>query len=179
MKFSLFIIFVSMAFLSCQSMRNKSGQNSFASDRSSSRSSKLNIQPAPLSRKTIYEELTGHQIAAASAPAQILRFARVAKSEKNYALALRRYNTLIKKYPRAQEVRTAYYDKSAMYSEMGLMEQSKYNLQLAQQFKVLPLSKTNVAQNQKVTFRSIAAAQKTQKTQKSGQNQKQGHQVTR
>lgn len=179
MKFSLFIIFVSMSFLSCQSMRNTSNPKSSIFDSSSGRSSKLNIQASPLSRKSIYEELTGRQLAAASAPTQILQLARAAKSEKNYALALRRYNTLIKKFPRAQEVKAAYYDKSAMYAEMGLLDQSKFNLQLAQQFKVLSYAKSNVAKTQRVTVRSVATVQSASKIKKSGQIQKQGNQVTR
>lgn len=92
-------------------------------------------QPASnpaLAQKSIYEELTGKKsLSGKQAPARILEMARDAKWKRDYVTALKRYNTIIVKYPKSKEVRQAYLDKAALYKEMGLLEQSKYNQQKA------------------------------------------------
>lgn len=71
-------------------------------------------------------------MSAKAAPSRILELARDAKWKRDYVTALKRYNTLIVKFPKAKkEVRQAYLDKAELYKEMGLLEQSKYNLEKA------------------------------------------------
>lgn len=85
-----------------------------------------------LAQKSIYEELTGKKgISGKQAPVRILEMARDAKWKRDYVTALKRYNTIIVKFPKSKEVRQAYLDKAALYKEMGLLEQSKYNIQKA------------------------------------------------
>lgn len=85
-----------------------------------------------LAQKSIYEELTGTKgLSAKQAPVRILEMARDAKWKRDYATALKRYNTIIVKYPKSKEVRQAYLDKADLYREMGLLQQSKYNLEKA------------------------------------------------
>ena len=117
-------------------MRSQKNISSSANPKLSTNQSKDEMRSNPLSRQSLFEELTGQKIVAKTAPAKILQFAREARYDKNYALAIKRYNTLIKKYPRSQEVQSAYFDKSAMYAEMGLKDQSQYNLRLAQNFRL-------------------------------------------
>ncbi len=89
------------------------------------------VNPA-LGQKSIYEELTGKKrVSAKKAPTRILELARDAKWKRDYVTALKRYNTIIVKYPKSKEVRQAYLDKAALYREMGLLQQSKYNMEKA------------------------------------------------
>lgn len=92
-------------------------------------------QPASnpaLAQKSIYEELTGTKgLSSKQAPARVLEMARDAKWKRDYVTALKRYNTIIVKYPKSKEVRQAYLDKADLYREMGLLQQSKYNLEKA------------------------------------------------
>lgn len=53
-------------------------------------------------------------------------------TKKDYILALKHYNTVIAKYPKAAEVRLTYLAKAKLYNEMGLAEQSQRNLKIAQ-----------------------------------------------
>lgn len=170
MKFSLLIIFILIGATGCQNTRSKGDKaiNSLVSTASSStaaanklakakameNSSEKTGLPKAFTKKSLYEELTGQKLAHEKAPTKILQLARQSKAEKNYALALKRYNTLIKRFPNAIEVQTAYYDKSLMYSEMGLVEQSKFNLKRAQDFKVKPVS--FASKNAKAPVKSIA-----------------------
>lgn len=133
MRFSLLITLVMFSFLSCQTV-STSSRNSTKSASATAKKS-VSKQPASnpaLAQKTIYEELTGQKgLSAKHAPARILEMARDAKWKRDYVTALKRYNTIIVKYPKSKEVRQAYLDKSALYREMGLLEQSKYNMQKA------------------------------------------------
>lgn len=92
-------------------------------------------QPAAnpaLGQKSIYEELTGKKGASSKqASTRILEMARDARWKRDYVTALKRYNTIIVKYPKSKEVRQAYLDKAALYREMGLVQQSKYNMEKA------------------------------------------------
>lgn len=104
MKFSLLIILTIFSFFNCPTFAAKSA----------------------------YEELTGKKpLTRKDAPKQILELARDAKWKKDYITAIKRYNTLIVKFPKAPEVRKAYLDKAQLYKEMGLKQQSQYNLEKA------------------------------------------------
>jgi len=150
MKVSLLFISVSFLLMGCQSMRTQKNTSASTNPKFSTSNAKDEMRSNPLSRQSLFEELTGQKVIAKTAPAKILQFAREARYDKNYALAIKRYNTLIKKYPRSQEVQSAYFDKSAMYAEMGLKDQSQYNLRLAQNFRAKtarPVVRMRVPQN--------------------------------
>lgn len=85
-----------------------------------------------LAQKSIYEELTGTKnMSVKQAPTRVLEMARDAKWKRDYVTALKRYNTIIVRYPKSKEVRQAYLDKAELYREMGLTQASKYNLEKA------------------------------------------------
>lgn len=142
MRFSLLITLVTFSFLSCQTV-SKSASNGVKSANTTAKKSNPTLiknqpvtkQPASnpaLAQKTIYEELTGQKgLSGKQAPARILEMARDVKWKRDYVTALKRYNTIIVKFPKSKEVRQAYLDKAALYKEMGLLEQSKYNMQKA------------------------------------------------
>lgn len=142
MRFSLLITLVAFSFLSCQTVSTSSRNSTKSANTTAKKSNSTLIKNQPvtkqsasnpaLTQKTIYEELTGHKgLSAKQAPARILEMARDAKWKRDYVTALKRYNTIIVKYPKSREVRQAYLDKAALYKEMGLLEQSKYNMQKA------------------------------------------------
>jgi hypothetical protein len=148
MRFSLLITLVSFLFLSCQSLsknfKSTASKNSVATPtekNNAKNNAKRNPQTAiakqpasnpALAQKTIYEELTGKKgLSAKQMPARVLDMARDARWKRDYVTALKRYNTIIVKYPKSKEVRQAYLDKAALYKEMGLLQQSKYNSEKA------------------------------------------------
>lgn len=147
MRFSLLITLLIFSLLGCQTM-STAARNSTKSTNSSAKKSNPTVssklatnQPKvkqtaanpALTQQNLYEELTGKKGASAkTAPARILELARDAKWKRDYVTALKRYNTLIVKFPKAKkEVRQAYLDKADLYKEMGLLQQSKYNLEKA------------------------------------------------
>ena len=179
MNFSLLISFSFIVLVGCQSLRIGNDHDSAKTQNTKNKIINSEITPISISKKTIYEELTGYKMRAESAPAKILQYARQAKGEKNYALALKRYNTLIKRFPKAEEVRTALYDKSAMYLEMGLTEQSKLNLKMAQRFQVV----RHQSKAKKTTLTSSLSRNRDVSSVKKGRSikksQNQGNQVVR
>lgn len=91
----------------------------------------------------LLEELTGKS-AAPAAPALPVAQAKpvelskrhldagiFAYKAKNYILALKHYNTVIVKFPKSAEVKSAFLAKAKLYREMGLQEQSELNLRRA------------------------------------------------
>lgn len=52
---------------------------------------------------------------------------------KNYILALKHYNTVIIKYSKSKEYKSAFLAKAKLYTEMGLKEQAELNFKLAHQ----------------------------------------------
>ncbi len=65
-----------------------------------------------------------------------LALAREAKDEKNYILAIKRYNFILKYFAKSPEARQALLDKSQIYKDMGLEEQAQYNKSRAQKMVV-------------------------------------------
>ncbi|MES2803437.1 MAG: hypothetical protein V4654_13160 [Bdellovibrionota bacterium] len=143
MRFSLLITLLFFSFLGCQSASKVS--KSTNSNSKKTNSAMITKQPATkvsaikksaanpaLGQKSIYEELTGKKGGAVKeAPTRILALARDAKWKRDYVTALKRYNTIVVKYPKSKEARQAYLDKAALYREMGLLQQSKYNMEKA------------------------------------------------
>lgn len=142
MRFSLLITLVTFSFLGCQTVSKTANNSTKSANTTAKKSNSPLIKNQPvakqptsnpaLAQKTIYEELTGKKgLSGKQTPVRILEMARDAKWKRDYVTALKRYNTIIVKYPKSKEARQAYLDKAALYKEMGLLEQSKYNMQKA------------------------------------------------
>jgi hypothetical protein len=113
-----------------------------------------NSNKKPNDEQKLLEELTGKKAVAAkpaitltasakAAPAvaanerpvsrKLLDAGFYAFTKKDYISALKHYNTIIVKHPKSNELQLAYLGKSKLYNEMGLIEQAKLNLQIANQ----------------------------------------------
>ena len=73
-----------------------------------------------------------------------LALAREAKNEKNYILAIKRYNFILKYFSKTAQARQALLDKSQIYKDMGLEEQAQYNKTRAQKMVVVNTTGNNV-----------------------------------
>ncbi len=83
--------------------------------------------------KTALEKLTGQSvIKQASKPAdRALQMARESRDQKNYVLAIKRYNYIIKNFAKTKQAEAALLDKSLIYKKMGFSKPSEYNLKKA------------------------------------------------
>ena len=118
------------------------GSVSFAKVQSTMNPPQNKIKSSALSDKNLMEELTGKKSAPIAAPAPNLKNAPLsvqhfvagqrAMDEKNYILAIKHFNTVIKKYPMSAQVKPALVAKAKVYQEMGLQPQAQRNLKLAQ-----------------------------------------------
>ena len=88
----------------------------------------------------LIEELTGKKVVVAAPVTvavekpmsrKLLDAGFFAYTKKEYISALKYYNTIIVKYPASKELRLAYLGKAKLYTEMGLDEQAKLNLNIA------------------------------------------------
>lgn len=96
---------------------------------------------AAIPKTSTYEQLTGKKnlkqvvvspkIVASAQKA--LNLARESRQQKNYILAIKRFNFILKYYSKTQEAKTALIEKASLYKEMGLNEQATYNLNKATQ----------------------------------------------
>jgi Outer membrane lipoprotein len=85
--------------------------------------------------KNDLEKLTGVRALTFKQPSEkALYMARESRDQKNYILAIKRYNYIIKNFPKTKEATQALLDKSAIYKKMGFDIPSKYNLKKAVQF---------------------------------------------
>ncbi|MCC2678943.1 MAG: hypothetical protein K0R29_1519 [Pseudobdellovibrio sp.] len=95
-------------------------------------------------QQKLLEELTGKKVAppvAAQKAAPVVDKRPITRklldagfhafTKKDYIGALKYYNTIIVKYPKSNELHLAYLAKSKLYSEMGLIDQARLNLQIA------------------------------------------------
>lgn len=140
MRFSLLVILVSSLFMGCQTSRKNLSTSTSAKKEAMIKNAKLQqVQNQSqdkilLGQKSLYEELTGEKIRVS--PAQkALELARQSKNNKNYIQALKRYNTIIVRFPRTPQAKQAYLDKAVLYKEMGLNEQAQLNLKKAQNMR--------------------------------------------
>lgn len=83
--------------------------------------------------KTAIEKLTGRSaIPKALKPAdRALQMARESRQQKNYVLAIKRYNYIIKNFAKTKQAEAALLDKSSIYKKMGFSKPSEYNLKKA------------------------------------------------
>ena len=57
-----------------------------------------------------------------------LQMARESRDKKNYVLAIKRYNYIIKNFAQSQQAGVAFMDKSVIYSKMGFADPATFNL---------------------------------------------------
>lgn len=109
--------------------------------------SQTSVKPIPASQaQTLTEKLTGRADISKLKPAQkALVLARQSRDEKNYILAIKRYNFIIKHFPKTLEARTAHLDKASLYQKMGLQQPAVFNQKraalISQGFKQAPTVK--------------------------------------
>lgn len=99
-------------------------------------------KPAALNEKSLIEELTGKKDVAvtissinlkkAPLPLQHYVAGKKAAEQKNYILAIKHFNTVLKKYPQSAQVGPTLTAKAMVYQEMGLKSQASHNLSMAQ-----------------------------------------------
>lgn len=87
------------------------------------------VKPIPASQaQSLAEKLTGRTDISKLKPAQkALVLARQSRDERNYILAIKRYNFIIKHFPKTLEARTAHLDKASLYKKMGLEQPAVFN----------------------------------------------------
>lgn len=94
------------------------------------------VKPAPVAVAPVAAK---RMPAAAVAPVAIsrkhLNAGFQAYTKKDYITALKHYNTILVKHAKSQDVKSAYLAKAKLYQEMGLIEQAKYNVKLAQELE--------------------------------------------
>jgi GGDEF domain-containing protein len=71
-----------------------------------------------------------------------LQMARESRDQKNYVLAIKRYNYIIKNFAKTQQAAIALMDKSAMYQKMGFAEPATYNLKKSKIVSAVALQQT-------------------------------------
>ncbi len=169
MKLSLSFILCCVLFSGCQSFnknnssRTKSVKNTTHVAR---QKSKINADEKWLSKESIYQELTGQKINSQQVGVKLLKMAEQAQSEKNYILALKRYNTVIARFPQSKLAQSALLGKADLYKKMGLGQQAQYNARLARDYKLTAKLTARLADrvtNQKKALpaRKMASDQKT------------------
>lgn len=135
------------------------GSVSFAKVNSVANPNANAVKSSALSEKNLMEELTGKKQPAVAnttqmqnlkkAPLSVQHFmaGQRAVEQKNYILAIKHFNTVIKKYPLSAQVKPALVAKAKVYQEMGLQQQAQRNLKLAQLKTTQPV-KTGLAKTQ-------------------------------
>lgn len=122
------------------------------------------MKSSALSDQKLMEELTGKKDPAAQTNAAAIQMQNLKKAplsiqhyyaglkaveQKNYILAIKHFNTVIKKYPLSGQVKPALLAKAKVYQEMGLQNQAQRNLKLAQLKTTKPASQVFVQSQEK------------------------------
>ena len=121
MKIKIFIVMMTVTQMAFSAIPHKSKniqQNTLA--------------PTP-HEQALYEQLAGknattqvsNKVTASADKALLL--ARQSRTEKNYILAIKRYNFILKYYPKTQQAKLALIDKVSLYKEMNLAEPAQHN----------------------------------------------------
>lgn len=88
-----------------------------------------------LTGKSTKSKISSNKDISQSLSEQYIESGRTALKQKDFILALKFFNTVIQKYPKSNEVRIAYLNKSKLYTMMGLPEQAELNFKLAEKIK--------------------------------------------
>ncbi len=162
----LFWVFLALVSSSCaHSKKSTSDQNS----RSGTSSKELQIRSPLSSEKKILQELTGKPSSTLPTQAELKNkplstqhyYAGLRAAEtKNYIMAIKHFNTVLKNYPQSKEVKLSFSAKAKVYNEMGLTEPANLNMRLARSQKNPLLRKTASAS---ATVDQVKGNQKTKK----------------
>jgi hypothetical protein len=104
----------------------------------------LQLKSPLSSEQKIIEELTGKAVSRLPSAGDLKNkplstqhyFAGLRAAEvKNYIVAIKQFNTVLKKYPQSKEVKLAFSAKAKVYNEMGLTEPASLNMRLAKSQK--------------------------------------------
>lgn len=138
----VFKMVVVVLFLASCANGNKKNSNSPTSTRAQT----MTQIKSPLSNeKSLIQELTGK--AASTLPTQQELKSKPLSTQhyyaglraaegQNYILAIKHFNTVLKKYPRSSEVKLSFEAKAKVYKEMGLSEPASLNMRMAQGSKL-------------------------------------------
>lgn len=121
MKINIIIVMMTVTQLAFAAIPNKSKNNQHHSLAPTAREQALYEQ---LAGKNAPDSVTNKVTASAE---KALTLARVSRTEKNYILAIKRYNFILKYYPKTQQAKLALIDKVSLYKEMNLSEPANYN----------------------------------------------------
>lgn len=142
------MMFVVLFLASCASGNKKNVNSSQKFSRGNN--NEMAQLKSPLSDRQLIQELTGKSVSnlpnqeqLKSKPLSTQHYyagLRAAES-KNYILAIKHFNTVLKKYPRSIEVKSAFAAKAKVYKEMGLSEPASLNLKMAQTQKAKVLNR--------------------------------------
>ena len=121
MNVKIFIVMMTVTQMAFSAIPNKSKNNQINSLAPTAREQALYEQ---LAGKNAPEPVTNKVMASAN---KALTLARQSRSEKNYILALKRYNFVLKYYPKTKQAQLALNDKVSLYKEMNLTEPANYN----------------------------------------------------
>lgn len=122
MKFKIFIVMMTAA------------EMVFSAIPTQSKSIQRNSLAPTAREQALYEQLAGknppdsknsNKVKASADKALML--ARQSRNEKNYILAIKRYNFILKYYPKTQQSKLALLDKVSLYKEMNLSEPAQHN----------------------------------------------------
>lgn len=159
-NFKLFAqLSLTVFFMSCaHQSKNHSGTKTPGQPRTNAQND-IKVSSPLSSRQTqdqkIMQELTGQKNAPElSAKDQKLPLStqhflagQKAALNKNYIVAIKHFNTVIKKYPASKDYQSALVAKSKIYQEMGLSEPAQLNLKMAQA-KAVSKNKKTASQEQ-------------------------------
>lgn len=120
MKTKIFIVMMTVTQVAFSAIPNKSKNNQQHSLSPTAREQALYEQLAGKNAPQVSSKVT------ASAE-KALTLARQSRTEKNYILAIKRYNFILKYYPKTQQAKLALVDKVSLYKEMNLSEPANYN----------------------------------------------------
>lgn len=117
--------------------------NSYGFAKVNSSVAPTNTKASVITDNALIEELTGKKdnqqtiaskkLKNAPLPIQHYLAGKKAAQEKNYILAIKHFNTVLKKYPQSAQVTPALLAKAKVYQEMGLIPQAAHNMRMAQQ----------------------------------------------
>ena len=116
--------------------------SSFAIAKVNPNAASTNRKASAITEKALIEELTGKKnnqqnastkkLKNAPLPIQHYLAGKKAAQEKNYILAIKHFNTVLKKYPQSAQVSPTLVAKAKVYQEMGLIPQAAHNMRIAQ-----------------------------------------------
>lgn len=80
----------------------------------------------------VYQNLTGqkltkNQVAVRSSADKALKLARESRNAGDHILAIKRYNFIMKYYPKSPEAKMALSDKADIYNKLGLRAPAEFN----------------------------------------------------